>query len=400
MDHPKIILSSGKDQSVHRFHPWVFSGAIKKIKNGKVKDGDVVEVYDNKDKFLGIGHYQDSSIAVRIFSFEKAEPTPDFWQQKIQNAYDFRKTLGLTDNPETNCYRLIHAEGDGMPGLIVDYYNGTCVMQCHSIGMYLAKKEIAQALEQVYNGTLKAVFDKSTETLPKNFAASIKNEYLFGKGEEENHWVKENGLYFWVDWKSGQKTGFFLDQRENRRLLEKYSKERTILNAFCYTGSFSLYAMKGGAKIIHSVDSSKRAIELVKKNFQRNVLAESGKCDASHFCADVFDFLKGREDFYDLIILDPPAFAKHQDVRHHAVMGYKRLNAEAIKRIKVGGIIFTFSCSQVVSRDLFEKTVLSAAIVAGRNVRVIHHLSQSPDHPTSIYHPEGEYLKGLVLYVE
>lgn len=400
MSYPKIILSSGKDQSVRRFHPWVFSGAIKKIKKGEVKDGDIVEVYDNKDEFLGIGHYQDSSIAVRIFSFEKISPTKDFWQEKIQSAYDFRSSLGLTENTHTNCYRLIYAEGDGLPGLIVDYYNGTCVMQCHSIGMYLAKKEMVEALSHVYNGKLKAVFDKSADTLPKNFAKEVRNEYLFGKGEEEHHLVQENDLNFWIDWKSGQKTGFFLDQRENRQLLQRYCDKKTVMNAFCYTGAFSLYAMKGGAKIIHSVDSSKRAIDLVKKNFQLNAPLDAGKYEGAHYCADVFDFLKDKNNFYEVMILDPPAFAKHHDVRHNAVMGYKRLNTEAFKHIKPGGIIFTFSCSQVISRDLFEKTVLSAAIVAGRNVRVLHHLSQSPDHPTSIYHPEGEYLKGLVLYVE
>jgi 23S rRNA (cytosine1962-C5)-methyltransferase len=379
----------------------VFSGAIKKVKDKReAKDGDVVEVYDNKEEFLGIGHYQDSSIAVRIFSFTQVEPTKDFWREKIQTAYDFRKALGLTDHPKTNCYRLIYAEGDGMPGLIIDYYKGTCVMQCHSIGMYLAKKEIVEALIEVYSGKLVAVYDKSSETLPKNFASGIKNEYLFGKGEEEHHTVKENDLNFWIDWKSGQKTGFFIDQRENRQMLARYCEGKTVMNAFCYTGAFSLYAMQGGAKVIHSVDSSKRAIDLVRKNFQINVSTEAGKFEGAHYCSDVFDFLKNKKDFYDVMVLDPPAFAKHYDVRHNAVMGYKRLNTEAFKQIKPGGIIFTFSCSQVINRDLFEKTILSAAIIARRNVRVLHHLSQAPDHPSSIYHPEGEYLKGLVLYVE
>ncbi|MBI3502537.1 MAG: class I SAM-dependent rRNA methyltransferase [Bacteroidetes bacterium] len=399
MNYPTIILSSGKDQSLRRFHPWVFSGAIKKIK-GEAKDGDVVAVYDNKDEFLGIGHYQDSSIAVRIFSFTKVEPTKDFWREKIQSAYDFRKSIGLTDNPRTNCYRLIYAEGDGMPGLIVDYYNGTCVMQCHSIGMYLAKKEIVEALKEVYEDKLIAVFDKSAETLPKKFAEGIKNEYVFGKGEEEHHTVKENDLNFWIDWKSGQKTGFFLDQRENRQLLARYCEGKTVLNAFCYTGAFSIYAMNAGAKLIHSVDSSKRAIDLVKKNFQLNVSPEAGKFEGAHYCSDVFDFIKEKKNFYDVMILDPPAFAKHHNVRHNAVMGYKRLNTEAFMQIKSGGIIFTFSCSQVISRDLFEKTILSAAIVTKRNVRILHHLSQAPDHSASIFHPEGEYLKGLVLFVE
>ena len=395
--YPQIILSSGKDQSLRRFHPWVFSGAIKKVKDKReAKDGDIVEVYDNKEEFLGMGHYQDSSISVRIFSFTKVEPTKDFWREKIQKAYDFKKSIGLIDNFHTNCYRLIFAEGDGLPGLIIDYYNGTCVMQCHSIGMYLAKKEITEALQMVYGENLKAVFDKSAETLPKKFAESVKNEYLFGKGEEEHHTVKENDLNFWVDWKSGQKTGFFIDQRENRQMLARYSDGKAVMNAFCYTGSFSVYALNAGASEVHSVDSSKRAIELAEKNVKMNSF--SGKHKA--FAVDVFDFLKNKKDVYDVMVLDPPAFAKHYDVRHNALMGYKRLNVEALKQIKQGGVLFTFSCSQVIDRPLFEKTIMSAAIIAGRNVRVLHHLSQAPDHPVNIYHPEGEYLKGLVLFVE
>jgi len=395
MMHTKIILSSGKDQSLRRFHPWVFSGAIKKIK-GEARDGDIVEVYDNKDEFLGMGHYQDSSIAIRIFSFKQEDPDKKFWNGKIQSAYNFRTSIGLTNNDHTNCYRLIFAEGDGMPGLIIDYYNGTCVMQCHSIGMHRNKNEIVEALKAVFEDKLIAVYDKSSETLPKKYAESVKNEYLFGKGADENHFAKENDLNFWVDWKNGQKTGFFIDQRENRQILTRYSKGKNVLNSFCYTGAFSVYALSAGANEVHSVDSSKRAIELAEKNVKLNSF--SGKHKS--FAVDVFDFLKDKQNVYDVMILDPPAFAKHFDVRHNAVMGYKRLNTEALKQIKSGGILFTFSCSQVIDRSLFEKTIHSAAIIAGRNVRVLHHLSQSPDHPVNIFHPEGEYLKGLVLFVE
>lgn len=404
---PQIILSSGKDQSLRRFHPWVFSGAIKKIK-GDVKDGDTVEVFDNKNEFLGMGHYQDSSIAVRIFSFERINPDTNFWKSKIQNAFLLRKKLGLTENPHTNCYRLVFGEGDRLPGLIIDYYNGTCVMQCHSIGMYLAKNEIAEALKEIYSPgdgsgeTLKAIYDKSRDTLPKTFAETMKNEYLFEKGTDTQHLVLENGLSFWVDWKEGQKTGFFIDQRENRQILSRYCKGKTVLNAFCYTGAFSVYALNAGAYEVHSVDSSKRAVEITEKNVKLNSFSKKHKS----FVADVFNFLSLPNGecqggaFYDVMILDPPAFAKHYNVRHNALMGYKRLNIEALKQIKSGGILFTFSCSQVIDRSLFEKTVLSAAIIAGRNVRVLHHLSQAPDHPVNIFHPEGEYLKGLVLLVE
>ncbi len=394
---PQIILSSGKDQSLRRFHPWVFSGAIKKVKDKiQLKDGDIVEVVDNKDEFLGIGHYQESSISVRIFSFDKINPDADFWKSKIQKAYDFRKKLGLTDNQHTNCYRLLFGEGDGLPGLIIDYYNGTCVMQCHSIGMHLMKNEIVEALKEVYGEKLVAVFDKSSETLPKKYAEKMKNEYLFGEGTDEQHLILENDSAFWADWKSGQKTGFFLDQRENRQMLARYSEGKTVMNAFCYTGAFSVYALKAGATEVHSVDSSKRAIELTEKNVKMNSFPGKHKS----FSVDVFDFLKDKKDVYDVMVLDPPAFAKHHDVRHNAVMGYKRLNSEALKQIKSGGILFTFSCSQVIDRPLFEKTIMSAAIVAGRNVRVLHHLSQAPDHAVNIFHPEGEYLKGLVLFVE
>ncbi len=394
---PQITLSSGKDQSLRRFHPWVFSGAIKKVKDKvQLRDGDIVEVLDNKDEFLGIGHYQDSSIAVRIFSFDKISPDSDFWRSKIQRAFDFREKLELTNNSHTNCYRLIFAEGDGLPGLIIDYYNGTCVLQCHSIGMHMMKSNIVEALKEVFGEKLVAVYDKSAETLPKKYAEHVKNDYLFGKGTDDQHKILENDHAFWADWKSGQKTGFFIDQRENRQMLARYSEGKTVLNAFCYTGGFSIYALKAGAAEVHSVDSSKRAIELAEKNIKMNEFTGKHKS----FAVDVFDFLKEKKDIYDVMVLDPPAFAKHHDVRHNALMGYKRLNIEAFRQIKPGGIIFTFSCSQVIDRPLFEKTIMSAAIVAGRNVRVLHHLSQAPDHAVNIYHPEGEYLKGLVLFVE
>lgn len=393
---PRIILSSGKEQSLLRFHTWIFSGAIKKI-NGKANDGDIVEVYDNKNKFLALGHYQDSSIAVRIFSFEPVHPDSGFWKSKIQNAFLFREKLGLTENPQTNSYRLVFAEGDGLPGLIIDYYNGTCVLQCHSIGMYLLKNEIAAVLKEIYGENLKGIYDKSKESLPKHFSATVKNEYLPGKGSEAQQHILENGSSFWVDWKEGQKTGFFLDQRENRQLLLRYCKDKTVLDAFCYTGSFSVFALRGGAKEVVSLDSSRRAIEIAEKNVKLNSFSGKHKI----IVADVFDYFSGNEgNKYDIIILDPPAFAKHLQARHHAVLGYKRLNTEALRQIKPGGILFTFSCSQVTDRSLFEKTICSAAIVAKRKVRVLHHLSQSADHPVNIFHPEGEYLKGLVLFVE
>lgn len=393
--YTKIILSSGKDQSLRRMHPWVFSGAIKKIK-GEAKDGDIVEVFDNKDEFLGVGHYQDGSIAVRILSFIQQELDNEFWKKKLQDAYECRKILGFANNPETNCYRLVFGEGDGLPGLILDFYNGTVVMQCHSIGMHRNRNEIVEALKIIYGDKLIAVYDKSAETLPKHYATNLDNEYLFGKGKDEHHVVQENGNSFWVDWKSGQKTGFFLDQRENRKLLSQYCEGKVVMNAFCYTGAFSVYALKGNAAEVHSVDSSKRAIEIAEKNVKLNSFAGKHKS----YAVDVFNFLKGKEDQYDVMVLDPPAFAKHFDVRHNAVMGYKRLNLEALTRIKKNGIIFTFSCSQVIDRQLFERTVLSAAIIAKRNVRILHYLSQSEDHAPSIFHPEGQYLKGLVLLVE
>ena len=393
-NYPKVILNFGKEQSLQRQHPWVFSGAIKKIE-GEAEDGDVVEVYSSRNEFLGMGHCQQGSIAVRLFSFEQATLNVDFWKKKIQRAYDYRTKLGLTNTKSTNVYRLVYAEGDGMPGLIIDYYNGTAVMQAHTVGMFLHRDDIVAALKEVMGGQLKAVYDKSEETLPKPAELDAKNGYLFGNtGLTE---VVENGHKFLIDWEHGQKTGFFVDQRENRELLAKYCKDKTVANTFCYTGGFSVYAMNAGAKEVHSVDSSKKAIELTDKNIQLNT---PGAANHASFAMDTFEFLKDKENVYDVIILDPPAFAKHREAKHNAVMGYKRLNSEAFRKIRPGGILFTFSCSQVVDRNTFNSTVMAAAITVGRNVRIMHHLSQPPDHPVSIYHPEGEYLKGLVVYVE
>lgn len=392
---PKVIVGSGKDLSLKRFHPWVFSGAIKKIK-GEVQDGDIVEVYSNKDEYLGTGHYQGgSSIAVRVFSFQSIVPDAAFWKQKIEKAYNYRQAIGLTDKEDTNVYRLVYAEGDGMPGLIIDYYNGTAVLQAHSIGMHKERENISAGLKELYGDTLKAVYDKSKESLPDRYAATVENGYLFGRDKEKI--VLENGHKIRVDWEEGQKTGFFIDQRENRKLVAQYAPGRKVLDCFCYAGGFSVYALKAGASEVHSVDSSRTAIKLTDNNIDLN-FGHGAK--QTSYITDAFDFLKGKANEYDLMIIDPPAFAKHREARHHAVMGYKRLNALAIKGIRPGGIIFTFSCSQVVDKYLFNGAITAAAIEAGRNVRVLRYLSQPPDHPISIYHPEGEYLKGMMLYVE
>jgi 23S rRNA (cytosine1962-C5)-methyltransferase len=391
---PKFILKPGKEQSLMRFHPWVFSGAIKKIE-GQVTEGDVVEVFSNEGQFLGIGHYQIGSIAVRILSFTPAEPDYQFWKSKINQAFEVRMALGFIDNPLTNAFRLVHGEGDGLPGLIIDFYNGTAVVQMHTVGMFLAKKFLTQALQEVLGSRLTAIYEKSEGTLPFKADVTPENGYLFGKSV--SHIALENGLKFNVDWEKGQKTGFFVDQRDNRALLEHYSKDRQVLNMFCYTGGFSFYAMRGGAALVHSVDSSERAVQLTKDNVELNF---PGDTRHEAFAVDAFKYLDKVHGKYDLIVLDPPAFAKHQNVLANALQGYRRLNTKAFEQIKPGGILFTFSCSQVVSRDAFRKTIFSAAAKAGRNVRILNQLSQPADHPVNIYHPEGEYLKGLVLYVE
>jgi len=387
-----VILKSGKDQSLKRFHPWVFSGAIKKIK-GHVVEGQLVKVVSNHDEYLGTGHYQIGSIAVRILTFREEKINENFWYSKIKQAIDYRKNIGLMDSESTNAYRLVHAEGDGLPGLIIDYYNGTAVLQMHSVGMFLNRSIIADVLKSLLKEKLNAIYDKSEETLPFKAKIEPKNEYLLG--QKEDGVVSEYGLKFNINWEEGQKTGFFIDQRDNRKLVEKYSKDKKVLNMFCYTGGFSVYAIRGGAKVVHSVDSSKPAIEKTKENVNLNF--ESGTHKT--FCEDAFKFLDNMDNDYDLIILDPPAFAKHNDVLNNALQGYKRLNAKALSKIKSEGILFTFSCSQVVSKENFRKSVFVAAANTNRQVRILHQLSQPTDHPVNIFHPESEYLKGLVLHV-
>jgi 23S rRNA (cytosine1962-C5)-methyltransferase len=393
-EYTRIVLKSGKDQSLKRFHPWVFSGAIKKT-YGPLNEGDLVEVFSNKDEFLGLGHYQIGSITVRIVSFVKIEPDYDFWKNKIQKAWDYRKALGFDGNKETNVFRLVHAEGDGLPGLIIDFYNGTAVMQMHSVGMYLIREDLVKALKEVLGDRLKAVYNKSAKTLPDKAALEPNDGYLYGEKSEAE--VLEYGLKFNIDWEAGQKTGFFIDQRENRRLVQKYAESRDVLNMFGYTGGFSIYAMQGGAKTVHSVDASAKAIDLTNENVALN-FTDDPRHEA--FKADAFEYLKDIQDKYDLIILDPPSFAKHRNSMHQALQGYKRINTRAFEQIRRGGILFTFSCSQVVSRDRFREAVFTAAAISGRTVRILHQLTQSSDHPVNIYHPEGEYLKGLVLYIE
>lgn len=390
----KIILKAGKDKSVFRYHPWIFSGAIARTE-GDLREGDVVKVYNPDNRFLAIGHYQIGSIAVRILSFEDTEINFAFWKNKIARAYEMRCKLGLSGNPLNNVYRLVHGEGDDLPGLVIDYYAGVAVVQFHSVGMYLERENIARALLEVMGNQLTAIYDKSEGTLPYKAAIEPHNGYLYGKAE--NFIALENGLKFNVDWLEGQKTGFFIDQRENRSLLEKYAQGKNVLNMFCYTGGFSFYAMRGGAASVHSVDVSARAIEIARQNVELNF---PGDPRHEAFAEEAFRFLEHSRDRYDLIILDPPAFAKHQNVLNNAIQGYKKLNRKGIEVIKPGGILFTFSCSQVMTKDLFRQTVFTAAANTGRKVRILHQLTQPADHPVSIYHPEGEYLKGLVLYVE
>ncbi len=389
----KIILKKGKEISIQRLHPWIFSGAIDKIE-GEVTEGALVEILDFKKQTLGFGHYQNGSIAVRILSFKKEKPSDHFWVEKITTALAVRNSAGIPDI-KTNAFRLIHGEGDGLPGLIVDYYAGAIVMQAHSAGMHNDRMAISNALKKVFGDGLASVYYKSQSTLPGKMKEAGPDEYLFGTIITP-HIILENNNQFYVDWQEGQKTGFFLDQRDNRKLLGDFVKNKKVLNTFCYTGGFSVYALTGGAALVNSVDSSQKAIDLTVKNINLN-----GFNPGMHqsFAVDTFDFLKDRENEYDVMILDPPAFAKHRDARHQAVRGYQRLNAEAMRSIKPGGIIFTFSCSQVVDRQLFYDTIVSAAIQSGREIRVLHHLSQPADHPVSIFHPEGEYLKGLVIYV-
>ncbi|WP_266365899.1 class I SAM-dependent rRNA methyltransferase [Tellurirhabdus rosea] len=392
MNFTKIYLQNGREEAIRRFHPWVFSGAVARME-GQPQDGDVVEVVTKKGEYLATGHFHDGSIMVRIFSFRQVTPDTAYWTEKLAGIRRIREAVVPAD---TDCYRLVHGEGDGCSGLIIDLYNGVAVIQAHSIGMHRERAFITEALKNVYGSTLKAVYDKSAETLPENYAAEVQNGYRYGNTPTP-HPVQENGRTFLVDWITGQKTGFFLDQRDNRKLLADYAAGKKVLNAFCYSGGFSVYALQAGAAEVHSVDVSQKAIDLTNRNVAAN-FPESVPHEA--FAEDVMKYLKAHDHQYDVVILDPPAYAKNMSARHRAVQGYKRLNAEGLRRVAKGGILFTFSCSQVVDRELFYNTVVAAAIEAGRQVRVLHHLSQPADHPVSLFHPEGGYLKGLVLWVE
>ena len=392
--YPKIILKKGKEESLKRFHPWVFSGAIQHLPQ-QMEEGDVVVVCNSEGKFVAVGHYQVGSIAVRVLSFRDVAIDESFWQSRLKSALTMRQTIGIADNPENNTYRLVHGEGDLLPGLVIDVYGKTAVMQAHSVGMHCSRHDIAQALVAVMGSRIENIYYKSETTLPFKAELGQENGFIYG-GSDDNTAV-ENGLKFYVDWLKGQKTGFFVDQRENRALLEHYAKGRKVLNMFCYTGGFSFYAMRGGALKVHSVDSSAKAIELTKRNVALNFPGD-GRHEA--YCEDAFKFLDQLGNQYDLIILDPPAFAKHRAALHNALKGYIRLNAKAFDKIESGGVLFTFSCSQVVTKENFRNAVFTAAAQAGRKVRILHQLHQPADHPVNIYHPEGEYLKGLVLYVE
>ena len=415
--YKQIQLRRGKDESLRRFHPWVFSGAIYRMDEG-IEEGEVVRVMTEKGEFIAIGHYQQGSIAVRVLTFRDVEINEEFWQSRLRSALLMRQAIGIADNPDNNTYRLVHGEGDLLPGLVIDVYGQTAVMQAHSIGMHLCRKQIAQALAIVMESRVMNIYYKSETTLPfmltddqhhvsKFSDQGLKNGFLLG-GSDENI-ATENGLKFRVDWLKGQKTGYFVDQRENRSLLERYAHGKRVLNMFCYTGGFSFYAMRGGAELVHSVDSSAKAIELTNQNVELNF---PGDPRHQAFCEDAFKFLEGIGQHpspvsnlqtlpsYNLIILDPPAFAKHRGALHNALKGYTRLNQKAFEKIEAGGILFTFSCSQVVTKDYFRNAVFTAAALAKRKVRILHQLHQPADHPINIYHPEGEYLKGLVLYVE
>ncbi len=395
----QLYLKKGKEDSLLRHHPWIFSGAIERAEvEEELLEGDVVDIITKDGKYIASGHYQIGSIAVRVLTFEKEPIDQAWWDRRIAAAYDVRRALCLTDNDQTTCYRLVHGEGDSLPGLIVDVYGSHAVVQCHSVGMYHARHNIAQALRATYGERLTSVYDKSANTLPYNADTGAIDGYLFGgEGASQTNIVLENGHKFGVNWERGQKTGFFIDQRYNRELVEHYSKGRAVLNTFCYTGGFSVYAMAGGATEVCSVDSSQRAVELADENMKLNF---GDDVKHSSVAVDAMEYLKNIDNKYDLIILDPPAFAKHHKVVGKALQGYKRLNARALSQIKSGGVLFTFSCSQAVSKEQFRTTIFTAAAIAGRKVRILHQLTQPSDHPINIYHPEGEYLKGLVLYVE
>ncbi len=391
----KLHLKPGKEESLLRFHPWIFSGAIARVE-GNPQEGEIVDVYTSENEFIAKGHWQAGSIAVRVLSFRQEEPVDaGFWRRKLHAAYGLRRGIGLAGSPGNDTYRLVHGEGDNLPGLVVDVYARTAVMQAHSPGMHLDRMRIAEALAEVMEGSIDNIYYKSEATLPCKAGLCPENGFLYGGSADDI--ATEHGLRFHVDWLKGQKTGFFIDQRENRALLERYAQGRSVLNMFCYTGGFSAYAMRGDARLVHSVDSSAKVIGLANKNIELNFPG-----DARHtaYAEDAFKYMERMGDGYDLIILDPPAFAKRRDALRNALQGYRKLNAKALEKIKPGGILFTFSCSQAVSRENFRAAVFTAAAMSGRNVRILHQLAQPADHPVNIYHPEGEYLKGLVLYVE
>lgn len=397
--HPRIFLRRGKEESLLRRHPWIFSGAIGRVEcpSDTIAEGEIVDVHTAAGDFIARGHYQIGSIAVRVLTFAQEPIDAAWWRARIRSACEVRRTLGLIGNAATTCYRLVHGEGDSLPGLVIDIYGTTAVVQCHSVGMYRSRMQIAEALREVYGERLAAVYDKSSQTVPYKAGLNAVDGYLMGKVAVPTQEVSENGHRFLVNWEEGQKTGFFLDQRCNRELVERYAAGRTVLNTFCYTGGFSVYAAAGGAKEVCSVDASERAVQLADENMRLNF---GDSFPHTTLACDAVEYLKQIGDRYDLIILDPPAFAKHHKVLGNAMQGYKRLNARALSQIRPGGILFTFSCSQAVTKELFRTTVFSAAAIAGRNVRILHQLAQPADHPINIYHPEGEYLKGLVLYVE
>ncbi len=395
----KVILRPRREESILRFHPWVFSGAIARIV-GTPAEGDLVAVYSSDDRYLATGHYQIGSIAVRILSFDEDPLAPDFWEKMVRRAFQVRVACGLHGSETTNCYRLVHGEGDGLPGLIIDYYDGVCVLQAHSVGMFKAKGAICEALQAVYGDSLRAVYDKSSGTAPFKAGLELIDGYLYrapGFTADEQV-VLENGNRFCVNWNEGQKTGFFLDQRENRAHVGRLAKDRTVLNLFCYTGGFSIYALQAGAVHVDSVDSSRKAMDMVDRNVALNGFTPDRH---TSYCADAIEFLRDvPEGKYDLMIVDPPAFAKHRGALKNALRAYQRLNAAAISKVAPGGFVFTFSCSQVVDKEAFALAVFSAAAQCGRSVRILDRLNQPADHAVNIYHPEGEYLKGLLLYVE
>ena len=392
--YKKVYLKRGKEESLKRFHPWIFSGAIQKA-DGGLEEGEVVRVITSEGDFIAVGHYQIGSIAVRVLSFSDVDIDDMFWQSRLESAFQMRRSIGIVDDPHNNTYRLVHGEGDNIPGLVIDIYGNTAVMQAHSVGIHQERMAIAKALVEVAGDRIANVYYKSETTLP--YKAELGQEDGFIIGGSDDNLAMENGLKFHVDWLKGQKTGFFVDQRENRSLLERFAKGKKVLNMFCYTGGFSFYAMRGGAELVHSVDSSAKAIELTTRNVDMNF---PGDTRHEAFCEDALKYLDRMGDRYDLVILDPPAFAKHRGALHNALKGYTRLNTKAFEKIQKGGILFTFSCSQVVTKDNFRNAVFTAAAIAGRKVRILHQLHQPADHPINIFHPEGEYLKGLVLYVE